>query len=162
MIHFSAETPLFKLETPFVARLTVLLNKMLLKNKPATGEVNIIIASDHLLHDLNLQYRKKDAPTDVLCFVYGDEEELAFEENPVLGDIFISYERAAGQALEAGHSLEREIAFLCVHGLLHLLGFDHIEEADQKVMQQEEKFWMENFDEAADGSVADEQGSLQS
>lgn len=96
-------------------------------------ELSVLVADDATLHALNRDYRGVDAPTDVLSF--GDDEDdgaephAAFVRPPdaprYLGDLAISYERVIAQAAEYGHSRERELAFLTVHGALHLLGYDH-------------------------------------
>jgi len=90
---------------------------------------------------LNMKYRNIDRPTDVLSFALneGDEPEIVDGSGiNMLGDIIISVERATEQAVEYGHSIEREIAFLTVHGMLHLLGYDHMEEVDRVEMRKEE------------------------
>lgn len=106
-------------------------------------EVSIVLADDKYIHVLNRQYRDKDCPTDVLSFALneGDEPEI-FDgpEEVLLGDIIISLETAARQAEEYGHSLERELSYLTVHGILHLLGYDHMTEEEKKDMRQEEEY----------------------
>ena len=105
-------------------------------------EVSVVLADDEYIHHLNRQYRGKDCPTDVLSFALNEGEEPAFIDGPeevLLGDIIISIETAARQAEEYGHSLERELAYLTVHGVLHLLGYDHIIEDDKKEMRKEEE-----------------------
>ncbi|MBQ9997655.1 MAG: rRNA maturation RNase YbeY [Clostridia bacterium] len=100
--------------------------------------VSVLICDDEEIHELNRQYRDIDRPTDVLSFpMYDDEGNLDPDE---LGDIVISLERAKLQAEEYGHSIERELAFLTAHSMLHLFGYDHIEEDEQKEMfaKQEE------------------------
>lgn len=92
------------------------------------AEVNVTFVDDPQIRELNLQYRKKDAPTDVLSFPMGDNRQ--FDLNPdtgayVLGDVVISLERAEDQAEKFGHSLQQEVAFLTVHSMLHILGYDH-------------------------------------
>lgn len=103
------------------------------------AEVSVTLVDDEAIHAMNLEHRGVDRPTDVLSFPMFDEE---FEgEAAVLGDIVISLERARAQSEEYGHSYEREIAFLTVHSVLHLLGYDHEEgEAAEKEMfeRQEE------------------------
>lgn len=98
--------------------------------------VSVLITDNETIHKLNKKYRGKDSPTDVLSFPLCDEEGNLDEEE--LGDIVISLERAEFQAKEYGHSLEREIAFLTAHSMLHLMGYDH--EADESEMfdKQEE------------------------
>lgn len=119
------------------------------------GEVALTLVDDAEIHELNKQYRGIDRPTDVLSFAMqemGDDElEIVYEtdeadehaedasesdgqfEEP-LGDIIISVERAVQQAEEYGHSFERELGFLFVHGFLHLIGYDHQDEAEEKKM----------------------------
>ena len=91
--------------------------------------VDISVVCDAEIHELNRRYRGKDKPTDVLSFAFDDEMEggIAFPLGEIspLGDLIISVETAARQANERGHALDEELAFLAVHGALHLLGFDH-------------------------------------
>lgn len=105
-------------------------------------EVSVVLADDEYIHQLNHQYRGKDCPTDVLSFALNEGEEPEIIDGPkvvLLGDIIISLETAARQAEEYGHSLERELAYLTVHGILHLLGYDHMIEDEKKEMRQEEE-----------------------
>lgn len=103
-------------------------------------EVSVTFTDNERIHALNKQYRNVDKPTDVLSFPLldseGDEDELLPAElETMLGDIVISLEKAREQAEEYGHSFEREVAFLCVHSMLHLLGYDHERsEADDEDM----------------------------
>lgn len=109
----------------------------------AQSEVSVVLVDDRYIRQLNREYRDKDYATDVLSFALneGDEPQIidGSPEN-LLGDIIISLETAVRQANEYGHSLEREVAFLTVHGMLHLLGYDHEEEADRQEMRREEEF----------------------
>ena len=94
------------------------------------AEVSVSFVDNESIHKLNLEYREKDKPTDVLSFPMWEKEELcdgsALDGHAVtLGDIIISAEKAQAQAQEYGHSIEREICFLSVHSVLHLLGYDH-------------------------------------
>lgn len=103
-------------------------------------EVSVTLVDNEAIHALNLESRGVDRPTDVLSFPMFDDD---FEngEAAILGDIVLSLERAKEQAEEFGHSVEREIAFLTVHSVLHLLGYDHeLSEDDEKEMffKQEE------------------------
>jgi probable rRNA maturation factor len=105
-------------------------------------EVSVVLADDDYIHELNRQYRGKDCPTDVLSFALNEGEEPEIIDGPeesLLGDIIISLETATRQAAEFGHSLERELAFLTVHGMLHLLGYDHEIAQEQCEMRQEEE-----------------------
>ena len=110
-------------------------------------EVSITLTDDKTIHALNKKYRGIDRPTDVLSFAFqeSDEPKILNAEIETLGDIIISIERAKLQAADFGHSFLREIIFLEVHGLLHLLGYDHIEEADRIEMETEQKFIMEKL-----------------
>ena len=113
-----------------------------------TAEVSITLTDNAYIHELNRQYRKIDRPTDVLSFALKEGVEPEVKDGPainVLGDIIISVERAQEQAADYGHSLRREMAFLTVHGMLHLLGYDHMEEAERAEMQREEKYVMEQL-----------------
>ena len=101
------------------------------------GEVSVTLTNNEYIHTLNKQYRGIDRPTDVLSFALNESEEPEIEGEPevdVLGDLIISVERAEEQAAYFGHSVRREMAFLTVHGMLHLLGYDHMEEADRLEM----------------------------
>ena len=103
------------------------------------SEVSVTFVTNERIWEINRNYRDKDAPTDVISFAMEElgegEIELVGTEMPrVLGDIIISTARAMEQAEEYGHSFMRELGFLAVHGFLHLLGYDHMTEADEKVM----------------------------
>ena len=108
------------------------------------SEVSITLTDDKNIHELNKKFRGIDRPTDVLSFAFreSDEPKILDAEVETLGDIIISVERAKVQAEEFGHSFLREIIFLEVHGLLHLLGYDHIDENDRLEMETEQKFIM--------------------
>lgn len=112
------------------------------------AEVSITLTNNPYIHKLNLEYRKIDRPTDVLSFALNESEEPDVEGGPdvnILGDIIISVERAEEQAAEYGHSLKREMAFLTVHGMLHLLGYDHMEEDERREMEAEQSYVMEKL-----------------
>ena len=106
------------------------------------AEVSLTLVDDAEIHSLNREYRGVDRPTDVLSFALdeGDEpEQFDGPEEHLLGDIVISAEAAVRQGEEFGHGLERELVYLAVHSLLHLLGYDHMEEADRKIMRAKEE-----------------------
>ncbi|MFQ3550203.1 MAG: rRNA maturation RNase YbeY [Armatimonadota bacterium] len=111
-----------------------------LENCNENIEVSILLCDDSYISELNYQYREVEGPTDVLSFslIEGDEN-FDIEDEKLLGDIVISVETAQRQANEAGHSLEKEIDTLLVHGILHLLGYDHCDEN-----QEEELFTLQN------------------
>ncbi|MDQ0192631.1 putative rRNA maturation factor [Paenibacillus wynnii] len=116
------------------------------------GEVDLTFVNNERIHELNRDFRGIDRPTDVLSFAMNDtgedEPEIIYEveegeeseEIPnALGDIIISVTRAQEQAAEYGHSLERELGFLFVHGFLHLLGYDHQDEATEAEMMSKQE-----------------------
>ena len=101
--------------------------------------VSVSLVDDKFIHQLNRDYRKIDRPTDVISFAFLDNEDdrdaqLHGQGIVCLGDIYISVDRAKAQAEEYGHSLNRELSFLFVHGILHLLGYDHMTPEEEKVM----------------------------
>lgn len=118
------------------------------------SEVSVTLTNDEHIHSLNREYRGLDRPTDVLSFAFVDSEEPEIEDGPeteVLGDIIISLERAWAQAQEYGHSMERELSFLTVHGMLHLLGYDHMEEEERMEMEEEQRYIMGKLGISRDG-----------
>ncbi len=117
-------------------------------------EVSVTLCDNEYITSLNEEYMKREGATDVLSFplLAFDEDKNILEdsmdydgEDLMLGDIVISVERAAAQAEEYGHSLRREIGFLTVHSMLHLLGYDHMEEEDRVKMQAKEKKILEDM-----------------
>lgn len=111
------------------------------------SELSITLTDDENIHALNKKFRGIDKATDVLSFAFreSDEPEIIGTDFEILGDVIISTERAKIQAEEFGHSFLREIIFLEVHGLLHLLGYDHIEDDERQEMETEQKFIMEKL-----------------
>ena len=101
------------------------------------GDLTILIDTPERIRTLNREFRKVDRVTDVLTFPAW-EGEISLSADGYLGDIMICYERAKEQAIEYGHSLERELSFLAVHGVLHLLGYDHMTEPDETVMREKQ------------------------
>ncbi len=108
-------------------------------------EVSLVVTDDAEMQDLNRRYRQLDQPTDVLSFAQLESPaEATAEPFPTtgprqLGDIVISGDRVRAQAIEYGHGQQRELAYLAVHGLLHLLGYDHETEAERKIMREKEE-----------------------
>ena len=108
--------------------------------------ISIMLTDDEGIHEINLEQRGIDRPTDVLSFPMneltpgqfdGELCEYDFEnEIIILGDMVISLQRCEAQAEEYGHSFEREVSYLCVHSVLHLLGYDHLDEAEQKALMR--------------------------
>ena len=101
---------------------------------------NVIIVDNNKIHEINKEYRNIDRETDVISFALEDDKSFNISDFRLLGDIYISIDKAKSQSIEYGHSLKRELYFLAVHGLLHLLGYDHMEKEDEEVMfgKQEE------------------------
>lgn len=97
---------------------------------------SVIFVDSEEIHEINKTYRNIDRPTDVISFALMDSEDNyeMMEDTYELGDIFINVEAIRNQAKEYGHSLKREVCFLFTHGLLHLLGYDHMEEDEEKEM----------------------------
>lgn len=121
---------------------------------PYEAEVSVILTDNEAIREVNREYRQVDAPTDVLSFPmieFARESDFSHVEeavedffNPetgelILGDIIISVEKVAEQAEKYGHSQERELAFLVAHSMLHLCGYDHMEEAEREVMEQKQR-----------------------
>jgi probable rRNA maturation factor len=103
-------------------------------------ELSLTITDDEVIRELNRRFRDVDAPTDVLAFGAGAEENFVSAPGspPYLGDVVISYQRALVQAEELGHAVVEELKLLIVHGILHLLGYDHQEEAAARKMRERE------------------------
>ena len=111
------------------------------------SELSLTLTDDKNIHALNKKFRGVDRATDVLSFAFreSDEPEIIGAEVEILGDVIISLERAKVQAEEFGHSFLREIIFLEVHGLLHLLGYDHMQDDERQEMETEQRFIMEKL-----------------
>ena len=110
------------------------------KEKLKNIEFNVIIVDNNYIHNLNKTYRNIDRETDVISFALLDEkEEESYSTKTVLGDIYISVDKAIEQSKDYGHTLIRELCFLSIHGLLHLLGYDHIEKEEEKIMFEKQE-----------------------
>lgn len=109
-------------------------------------EFNVIIINNEEIHKINKEYRGIDRPTDVISFALEDYKDIKYENDyRVLGDIYISIDKVREQAKEYVHSEKRELAFLAVHGLLHLLGYDHMEKEDEKVMFSKQELILDGY-----------------
>ena len=95
---------------------------------------NVIIIDNPRIHEINREYRGIDRETDVISFALEDDKSFNRSDIRILGDIYISIDKVNSQSIEYGHSLLRELSFLAVHGMLHLLGYDHLEKKDEEVM----------------------------
>lgn len=114
-------------------------------------EVSLVLTDEATVHSLNVTYRNVDSPTDVIAF-YAEPQSAAEQEFVLpgdgvrrLGDVVISFPQAIEQALEAGHSVERELTLLTIHGVLHLLGYDHERPDDAPVMRGREAALLEEY-----------------
>lgn len=118
-----------------------------------SAEMSVTLVDNDEIQTINKEYRGKDQPTDVISFAIEDEAEedvfnldlSQFDIPRQLGDIVISFDRLQEQAQSYGHSIERELGFLCVHGFLHLNGYDHQNEADEKEMFSLQESILEEF-----------------
>lgn len=113
------------------------------------AEISVTFVSDKRIKEINCEFRNIDKSTDVLSFPMG--EKGVYDKNPetdnlILGDVVISLEHAVSQAEEFGHSVDREIVYLAVHSIFHLLGYDHVNnEAEAKVMRAKEETVMKKI-----------------
>ena len=108
-------------------------------------EFNVILVGNDYIHELNRDYRGIDRPTDVITFALEDGENVDRKNWRMLGDIYISIDKVVEQSKEYGHSFLRELAFLTIHGFLHLLGYDHMTEDDEKIMFKEQEVILNEF-----------------
>ena len=112
------------------------------------AEISVLLCHNEYIHELNKQYRQIDRPTDVLSFALNEGEDDGYDgpDAALLGDIVISLEKVQEQAEEYGHSFERELWYLAVHGLLHCLGYDHMNEEEKREMREKEEYVMQKLD----------------
>ncbi len=110
------------------------------KENIKNASFSVIIVDDSYIHKINKEYRNIDRPTDVISFALMDNDSCNTDDGILrLGDIYISIDKVKSQAKEYNHSEEREISFLAVHGLLHLLGYDHMNKKDEKIMFEKQE-----------------------
>lgn len=108
-------------------------------------EFNIIFVDNETIRNINKKYRNIDRETDVISFALEDNEDIKFEFGRLLGDIYISIPKMKEQAKEYGHSEQRELSFLIIHGLLHLLGYDHETYEEEEVMFKEQELILDGY-----------------
>ena len=108
--------------------------------------LNVVIVDNDRIKEINREYRNKDAVTDVISFAFEEVKDVDYDDVRFLGEIYISYERCKEQASDFGHSVRREFCYLAAHGLLHLLGYDHMTEEDKKVMRALEEEILNEYD----------------
>ncbi|UOY94048.1 rRNA maturation RNase YbeY [Ectobacillus sp. JY-23] len=142
VVDFFDETN--EIEEKHISMLQELIAFAAKSEKVGDAEMSVTFVTNERIQELNHKYRGKNQPTDVISFAMeemgeGELEILGGEEIRMLGDIIISVPRTKEQAEDYGHSFERELGFLTVHGLLHLLGYDHMTEAEEKVMFDKQK-----------------------
>lgn len=124
-----------------------IIDKALEMEKVKGSTFSIVFIDDERMHELNKMYRGIDRTTDVLSFAFEDNEKMEYNIRQ-LGEIFISIPKMKEQALEYGHSETRELAFLTVHGILHLLGYDHtLGEKEEKEMFEKQELVLNEFEE---------------
>ncbi len=132
MIDFIDETG----SCDFSDELVSALNRLMLYLELASKELCLVLVNDIKMQELNLAHRQVDAPTDVLSFPTFEPDDVDMPAIPFLGDIIISLDTAAKQAIEQGHEAKDEVKVLAAHGLTHLLGFDHPDEASWEIFKK--------------------------
>lgn len=123
-----------KEEVKELREIRTVLEKAIELEKVNNIEFNVIIVDNDTIWGINKQYRNIDRPTDVISFALEDNQDFPDLDYRILGDIYISLDKVREQSKAYGHSFLRELAFLSVHGFLHLLGYDHMSEEDEKEM----------------------------
>ncbi|MBR3199074.1 MAG: rRNA maturation RNase YbeY [Bacilli bacterium] len=108
-------------------------------------EFNVIFVDANTIQEINKKYRNIDKVTDVISFALEDNENITFEFGRLLGDIYICVDKMKEQAKEYGHSLLREQGFLTIHGLLHLLGYDHMTKEEEKIMFTKQELILNDY-----------------
>lgn len=106
---------------------------------------NVILVNNEIIQEINKNYRNIDAATDVISFALEDNKDFPLSEYRILGDIYISIDKVEEQSKLYGHSFLRELAFLTIHGFLHLLGYDHMNIEDEKVMFSKQELILNEY-----------------
>jgi len=132
-------------EIPELPELNQYINYLVEKLSLEKCEFNIIIIDNEQIHKINKEYRGVDRPTDVISFALEDNNDITYTDFRLLGDIYISIEKCYEQAKEYNHSRLREISFLTTHGILHLLGYDHMNPEDEAKMFSLQKELLNNY-----------------
>ena len=133
-------------EFPYEEIIEKVVNKALEIEGVKRSSCSIIIVDNSYIHKLNKEYRGIDRVTDVISFALEDEKSMIIPDDiRLLGDIYISLDKAKDQAKEYGHSLKRELCFLAVHGIYHLLGYDHENEKEAEVMFKKQEEVLEYY-----------------
>ncbi len=129
-----------------IDKLEEYMNFVVKKLEIETGIFNIIFVSNEKIHEINREYRHTDRVTDVISFALEDNKDIVYEDFRLLGDIYIAIDVAYDQAVEYNHSRLREVCFLATHGLLHLLGYDHMNEEEEKEMFLKQEELLDEFE----------------
>ena len=108
---------------------------------------NVIIVDNNKIHEINKEYRGIDRETDVISFALEDDKSFNRTDFRILGDIYISLDKVISQSVEYGHSFKRELFFLALHGLLHLLGYDHMKKEDEEIMFGKQEMILNGFNQ---------------
>ena len=132
-------------EIPDIEILENLINYAVEKENIENAIFSINFVDNAKIKALNAQYRNIDKETDVLSFALEDSNDINYDNVRLLGDIFISTDKAYSQSIEYGHSYLRELSFLMIHGFLHLIGYDHEDEADRQIMNTKEEAILDGF-----------------
>lgn len=123
-----------------------ILNLGLKKLDVKNAFVSVVIVDKEEIHEINKTYRNVDRVTDVISFAFEDNKMIERSDMRILGEIYLCIEKAKEQSVEYGHSEKREICYLSVHGLLHLLGYNHEVEDEKRIMRQKEEEILEIYD----------------
>ena len=129
------------------AILNKVLKRTLKLEKVHNAYFSVVLVDDNKIQSLNRDYRKKDSITDVISFAFEDNDKREYNNIRILGEIYICIPQMIRQAKLYGHSETREIAFLAVHGLLHLLGYDHMQKADEEIMFGKQELVLNGFNQ---------------
>lgn len=136
----------YKENVEYINLLKEIASFTLKKEKVDKPIVNIILVDNKKIHEINKKYRKIDRETDVISFALEDEDSMINASSyRILGDIYVSIDKAKAQAKEYHHSFKRELCFLVVHGLYHLLGYDHETKEEEKIMFQKQEEVLDEF-----------------
>lgn len=123
------------------------LKRTLKLEKVKNAFFSVVLVDEKRIQDINRDYRKMDRITDVISFAFEDNDKREYNKMRILGEIYICIPRMKEQAILYGHSETREIAFLGVHGLLHLLGYDHMEKPDEEIMFGKQELVLNGFNQ---------------
>lgn len=121
------------------------LKRTLKLEKVKNAFFSVVLVDEKKIQEINKNYRNINKVTDVISFAFEDNDKRVYNSTRILGEIFICIPRMKEQALAYGHSETREIAFLAVHGLLHLLGYDHIKKNDEEEMFAKQELILNGF-----------------